>query len=69
VAIDQSMLETITAQMMDELEAVYGDDAEITTAGLLVAVNYGDGKGAVHFRYSPGTHEHVALGLLVQAQN
>ena len=72
MAIDQTKIGTVAAQLMEELEAAYGDDAEIATVALIAAVDHGDGTHYhphYHYKFSPGTPKHVGLGLLAVAQD
>ena len=72
MAIDPAQIGTVAAQLMEEIEAAYGDDAEIATVALIAAVDHGDGASYhphYHFKFSPGTPKHVGLGLLMVVQD
>jgi hypothetical protein len=68
MAIDQSKLVMVATQLMEQLEGEHGDEASISTAMIVVAVDAGpEGNGLVHFRASPDTPAHVGVGLLTLA--
>lgn len=61
---DQSMIGQMTAELMEEAEEQYGEEAEIRLAAMIVAVEHGD-KTTYHWRFRPqGNLPHEALGLL-----
>jgi hypothetical protein len=65
MAIDQSKIGTVAAQLMEQLEDAYGDEASIDTVMIIVAVDRGEGsEDVVHRAASPGTPAHVGIGLL-----
>jgi hypothetical protein len=65
VAIDQAQVGAVAAQLMDELEDTYGDDAWIENVALIVAVRHSGGsQTGVHFRFTEQTSTHAAIGLL-----
>jgi len=49
---------------MEQLEAAYGDEAGITAAALIVAVDHGDNLNTVHSNFSPGLSTYEGLGLI-----
>jgi hypothetical protein len=63
MAIDQTIVGNMAANLMEQLEAAYGEDAEITAAALIVAVDHGD-NGTVHSHFSPGLSTYEGLGLI-----
>lgn len=64
MAFDQTMIGQMTAELMEEAERQYGDEAEIRLAAMIVAVEHGD-KTTYHWRFRPqGNLPHEALGLL-----
>jgi hypothetical protein len=72
MAIDSAKIGTVAAQLMEELEAAYGEDASIATVALVAAVDHGGGADYhphYHFKFSPGTPKHVGLGLLMVVQD
>ena len=65
MAIDQAQVGRVAALLMDELEATYGEDAEIESVGLVVAVKHsGATQTGVHFRFTENTSRHVGIGLM-----
>lgn len=64
MAFDQAMIGQMTAELMEEAEEQYAEDAEIRLAAMIVAVEHGD-KTTYHWRFRPqGNLPHEALGLL-----
>ena len=64
MAIDQAQVGAVAAQLMEELENTYGDDASIENVALIVAVRHSGGQTGVHFRFTDQTSPHAAIGLL-----
>ena len=61
---DQKIIGQMTAELMEEAEEQYGDEAEIRLAAMIVAVEHGD-QTTYHWRFRPpGNLPHEALGLL-----
>jgi hypothetical protein len=64
MAIDQTLVGNLAANLMAQLEAVYGEEAEITAAALIVAVDHGENMNTVHSNFSPGLSSYEGLGLI-----
>jgi hypothetical protein len=64
MAIDQALVGQMAANLMEQLEAAYGEEAEITAATLIVAVDHGDDMNTIHSNFSPGLATYQALGLV-----
>ena len=63
MAIDQAAVGLVAAELMEELEHMYGEDATIDRVALVVAVDRGP-ETTVHYKLTPGTPLYVAKGLL-----
>jgi hypothetical protein len=64
MAFEQRMIGQMTAELMEEAERQYGDEAEIRLAAMIVAVEHGE-QTTYHWRFRPqGNLPHEALGLL-----
>jgi hypothetical protein len=61
--IDQAAIGGVAAELMEELEAMYGDDATIERVALVVAVDRGE-ETVVHYKFTPGSSMYMAKGLL-----
>lgn len=65
MAIDQTLIGELAARLMEQLEEAYEDDATITGACLIVAVDHDQGKrNTVHSSFSADLATYEALGLL-----
>jgi hypothetical protein len=64
MAIDQALLGNMAAKLMERLESEYGEDAKISAAGVVVAVDNGDGQKFVQFDFGPELAPYEVLGLL-----
>jgi hypothetical protein len=65
MAIDQAIIGEMAARLMEQLETAYEDDATITGACLIVAVDHDQGKrNTVHSNFSSDLATYEALGLL-----
>ena len=62
MAIDQTIVGTMATNLMEKLEAAYGEEAKITAAALIVAVDHGDHLNTVHSNFSAGLLTYEALG-------
>jgi hypothetical protein len=71
VALDQSRVGEVAAQLMESLDQQeFGEDAEITDVMLIVAVDHEGGAAtSIHSSSSPGMPTHAKLGLLVYTQS
>jgi hypothetical protein len=69
MATDEGLVGRMAAEVMEELEATYGENAEITAALLIVNVDTGDGRDTVHFKPSPGLARHEGIGLVEWAKH
>lgn len=65
MAIDEAMIGTVAAQLMEELSTTYGDDegATIDRVAIVVAVDRRE-ENTIHFRFSEHTPVWVGKGLL-----
>lgn len=64
MAFDQAMIGQMTAELMEEAEAAYGEEAEIRAAAMIVAVKQGTDT-TYHWRFRPeGNLPHETIGLL-----
>lgn len=68
MAIDQTKIGLAAANLMQQLEEAYGDDAEIETVMVIAAVDHGM-QNTIHFGASPGTSSHVGRGMLLSVQD
>ncbi len=64
MAIDPKVVGNVAAELMDGIEAEYGEDATITGALLIVGVDRGDDTEAVHWLPSRDLARYEAVGLL-----
>jgi hypothetical protein len=64
MAIDQTLVGNMAANLMQQLEEAYGDEAEITAAAIIVAVDHGENMNTVHSNFSPGLSTYEGLGLI-----
>lgn len=64
MATDESIIGRMAAESMEQIEASYGEAAEITAALLIVNVDHGDGQETVHIRPSPGLARYQGIGLV-----
>lgn len=69
MATDEGIVGRMAAEVMEQIEATYGEDAEITAALLIVNVDHGDGQqDTLHFKFSPGLARYEAIGLVEWAK-
>jgi hypothetical protein len=54
----------MAAKLMETLESEYGEEASITAAGVIVAVDNGDGAKFVQYNFGPQLAPYEVLGLL-----
>lgn len=64
MAIDQALVGQMAANLMEQLEATYGEEAEITAATIIIAVDHGQNMNTVHSNFSPGLSTYEGLGLI-----
>ena len=65
MAIDQTRLGAVAAELMDELAGHYGDDAELRNVVIIATVDHPNGTlDTTHWKVTPGMPNYVALGLL-----
>jgi hypothetical protein len=65
MATDESIIGRMAAELMEQIEASYGEEAEITAALLIVNVDHGDGQQeTVHIKASPGLARYQGIGLV-----
>lgn len=65
MATDESIIGRMAAELMEQIEASYGEAAEITAALLIVNVDHGDGQQeTVHIKPSPGLARYQGIGLV-----
>ena len=65
MAIDQSKLGAVAAELMDDLENNYGDDAELTNVVIIATVDHGGGTlDTTHWKVTPGMPNYIGVGLL-----
>lgn len=65
MAIDQTSIGNVAARLMENLESKYGDDAEIKTVLLLVAVEHSAGtQDTIEFSVSEGVSKQEGVGIL-----
>jgi hypothetical protein len=63
--VDQSKVGNVAARLMGNLENKYGDDAEIKTVLLLVAVEHSAGtQDTIEFSASEGVSRQEGVGML-----
>lgn len=65
MAIDQALIGQMAASLMEEVEEDYGEDAKVSAAALVVAVDHGNGT-MVHFSFGPNLSAHDGADLLAQ---
>lgn len=68
MAIDQAKIGVVAAELMERLEAKYGDEAELDNVLLLVTVSHG-AADSIEIQPSPGIANYVALGMLEQIKH
>jgi hypothetical protein len=68
MAIDQALIGSVAAEMMEELEETYDDDVSIERVALIVSVDRGE-ENTVHFKFSGGTTVYMAKGLLAHVHD
>ena len=68
MAIDQAAIGIVAAELMEEIEGAYGEDATIERVALIVAIERGE-ETTVHFKFSLGTSVYVAKGLLAHVHD
>jgi hypothetical protein len=65
MAIDQTKLGAVAAELMDELAGHYGDDAELKNVVIIATVDHENGSlDTTHWKVTPGMPNYVAVGLL-----
>lgn len=69
MATDQGMVGRMAAELMEQLEKTYGEDAEITAALLVVNVDTGTGQETLHVRPSPDLARYEGIGLVEWAKH
>ncbi len=67
MAIDQAQVGRLAAQLMQELEDQYGEDAQLERVALIVAVAHGEDKLTVHTKFTPDCPPWTQRGLLEYA--
>ncbi|HEY1540436.1 MAG TPA: hypothetical protein VGF63_13615 [Solirubrobacteraceae bacterium] len=68
MAIDQKAIGVVAAEMMEELEQTYGDEATIERVAIVVAVTRA-GEDTVHWKFTPGTSVYMGKGLLAHVHD
>jgi hypothetical protein len=68
MSIDQAAIGVVAAELMEEFERLYGDDATIERVALIVAVDRGE-ETTVHWKLTPGTSLYMAKGLLAHVHD
>jgi len=66
--IDQAAVGVVAAELMEQLDQIYGDDATIERVALIVAIDRGDDT-TVHYKFTPGTSVYMAKGLLAHVHD
>jgi len=66
MAIDQTAIGGVAADLMDHLDGTAADDASIERVAIVVAIKR-PGETTVHWRFTPETPIYVAQGLLANA--
>lgn len=69
MATDEGMVGRMAAEVMEQLEANYGEAAEITAALLIVNVDTGDGAETLHIKPSPDLARYEGIGLVEWAKH
>ena len=76
MAIDNTLVGQAAAEVMDRLDAKFGDqgsiaqDGEVVSVALIVAVEYDGGtRSSYDYSFSPPVAHHEGLGLLHVALN
>jgi hypothetical protein len=64
MAIDQVLVGNMAANLMGKLEAEYGEEASISAAAVIVAVDNGDGMKFVQFEVGPQLAPYEVIGLM-----
>ncbi len=71
MAVDQTLVGQAAAEVMDRIEANFGDqghiaqDGQLASVALIVAVQYNGGSQTFYdFSFSPPAAPHEAIGLL-----
>lgn len=65
MAIDQTRLGAVAAELMDDLAGNYGDDAELKHVVIIATVDHGGGTlDTTHWKITPGMPNYVGIGLL-----
>lgn len=67
MAIDQAQVGRLAAQLMQELDEKYGEEATLERVALIVAVAHDDDKLTVHTTFTAGTPPWTQRGLLEYA--
>jgi len=67
MAIDQALIGQMAASLMEEVEEDYGEDAMVSAAALVVAVDHDDGT-MVHFSFGPELSVQEGIDLLEQVR-
>lgn len=66
MAIDHAQVGRVAAELMQELEERYGEEATLDRVALIVAVDHEDSM-TVHTKFAPQTPPWVQRGLLEYA--
>ena len=61
--MEQAALGRVAAELMEQLDETYGEEATIERVAIIVAVDHGD-QSTVHYRFTPGTKVYAGKGLL-----
>lgn len=69
MATDESIVGRMAAEVMEQLEQSYGEDAEISDALLVLSVDTGDGNEVLHVKPSPGLGRYKGIGLVEWAKH
>lgn len=67
MAIDQTQVGQLAAQLMQELEDQYGEDARLERLALIVAVAHDEDQLTVHTMFTPDSPPWTQRGLLEYA--
>lgn len=67
MAIDHAKVGQLAAQLMQELEEQYGEDAQLERVALIVAVAHDEDKLTVHTKFAPDSPPWTQRGLLEYA--
>lgn len=69
MSADETMVGRMAAEIMEQLEESYGEDAEISAALLILSVDTADGNEVLHIKPSPNLGRYKGIGLVEWAKH